>query len=245
MSKRKAKDVLAGMIETALRTGEFISYGESWDFVRDLEETKRRLDGLLAAGDADRAVGLYEIFLAGCYEKAEELDDSGGNLGMFFQELFCSWIKARQRAGRDPAETVREVIGWMDHDDYGFCFDREADITSALNKEGRGLFKKHFEDRFGAAFAPFAGKEAKVIYEYPTAVHMTARSLKKIYIARGDVRSYIALSEKALVERVRRDHSRKRSFLPAFEGIVSGDGGPAAESFEARARKRWRKQTSD
>jgi hypothetical protein len=28
-------------------------------------------------------VGLYETFLAGCHEKAEELDDSGGNFSMF------------------------------------------------------------------------------------------------------------------------------------------------------------------
>lgn len=187
------------MIESALRTGDFISYGRSWDFVRDLEETKRRLDGLLALGDVDRAVGLYEIFLAGCYEKVEELDDSSGNLGMFFRELFCSWIKARQRAGRDPAETVREIVAWVDHDDYGFCYDIEGEIASALDKEGRRVFKKHLEERFDAAFASFVGKEAKIIHEYPAGVRMTARSLKKIYIVRRDVRSYIALSEKTLV----------------------------------------------
>jgi len=198
MSKRKTNEALAGMIETVLRPGEFISYGRSWDFVSTLEETKGRLDGLLVAGEADGLVDLYEIFLAGCYEKAEEIDDSGGSLSMFFQELFCCWIKARQAAGRDPAETVREIIGWMGHDDYGFCFDTEAEIASALNKEGCGLFRKHLEDRFDAAFAPFAGKEAKLIHDYPTAVRMTARSLKAIYIARRDVRSYVALCEKTV-----------------------------------------------
>ena len=28
-------------------------------------------------------MGLYQTFLAGCYERAEELDDSSGNFGMF------------------------------------------------------------------------------------------------------------------------------------------------------------------
>ena len=32
------------------------------------------------------------LYLEGHYEKAEEIDDSGGELGMFFEELFCSWI---------------------------------------------------------------------------------------------------------------------------------------------------------
>jgi hypothetical protein len=196
MGKRKTNEALAGMIETALRPGDFISYGRSWDFVRSLEETKGRLDGLLAAGEADQAVALYEIFLAGCYEKAGEIDDSGGNLGLFFQDLFCCWIKARQAAGRDPAETVREILKWMDHDEYGFCFDTEAGIALALNKAGFGLFKKQIEDRFDAAFAPFAGEEAQFIYDYPSAVYMTARRLKAIYVARGDVRSYSGLCER-------------------------------------------------
>jgi hypothetical protein len=35
----------------------------------------------------ERAVTLYELFLAGCYEKAEELDDSSGGFGMFVEGL--------------------------------------------------------------------------------------------------------------------------------------------------------------
>src|SRR4030042_1850761 len=100
MSRRKDKEDLVRAIEAALRPGEFIRYGESWDFVTDLEEVKKRLDKLLAGGQAGLACDLYELFLAGCYEKAEEVDDSSGNLGMFFKDLFCDWIKARQAAGR-------------------------------------------------------------------------------------------------------------------------------------------------
>jgi hypothetical protein len=38
------------------------------------------IDALVKNGEAERAVGLYKMFLSGCYEKAEEIDDSGGNL---------------------------------------------------------------------------------------------------------------------------------------------------------------------
>jgi uncharacterized Zn finger protein len=47
------------------------------------------------------------------------------------------------------------------------------------------------------------------------------------------------------VARVRADHSHKHGFMPAFEDIVAGGNRPAIESFEARARNRWQKQTSD
>jgi hypothetical protein len=32
----------------------------------------------IAAADPERAVGLYETFIAACYEKADEVDDSSG-----------------------------------------------------------------------------------------------------------------------------------------------------------------------
>lgn len=90
MKKRKKSDPVVSEIERALDLGQFISYKRSWDFVRELEDSKKRIDALVKNGEAERAVGLYEMFLSGCYEKAEEIDDSGGNLGMFFGQLFCA-----------------------------------------------------------------------------------------------------------------------------------------------------------
>jgi len=117
---------------------------------------------------------------------------------MFFQDLFCGWIKARQAAGRNPAETVRDIVGWMDRDNYGFCFGIDADVALALDRDGFALFRKHLEDRFESAFAQFSGKEARFICDYPSAVHMTARRLKAVYVARRAVRPYIALCERTI-----------------------------------------------
>ncbi len=198
MRKRKNNSDLARAIEAALRLGEFISYKQSWDFVSGLEEAKKLLDRFLDGGEANLACELYELFLSGCYEKANEVDDSGGNLGMFFKELFCGWIKVRQAAGCEPAGTVRDIIGWLDRDDYGFCFDIEGDVALALDKEGVALFTKYLEDRFASAFATSADKSPKAIFDYPTKVRMTARQLKAVYMARRTVRPYVALCEKTL-----------------------------------------------
>lgn len=117
---RKKPDPLIAELENALDLGEFIPYDLSWDFVQNLEDVKHKVDALVKGRQADWAVSLYEIFLSGCYEKVNEIDDSGGDLGMFFQNLFCSWITARQKAKYDPAETVQNILGWMDNDEYGF-----------------------------------------------------------------------------------------------------------------------------
>jgi len=190
------KDPLVKMIEQALAPGRFISYGQSWQFVEQLEEAKNAVDALAKCGEAKRAVSLYELFLAGCYEKIEEADDSGGSLGMFFEELFISWIKARQKAGGDPEETVKQILRWMESDDYGFCYQIESQVAEILNKEGLQLFCKHFEDQFEQAFAPYSGQEPKRIHDYPSTVYMTATVLKNIYVARKNVRSYLALCER-------------------------------------------------
>jgi hypothetical protein len=125
MAKRRKADPLIQAVERALDPGRFVSYRASWEFVRQLEEVKSALDGLVETGEAEQAVHPYELFLAGCYEKAEEIDDSGGTLGQFFAELFVSWIKARQKADCRSEETVKQILRWMENDDYGFCFDIE------------------------------------------------------------------------------------------------------------------------
>lgn len=81
-----------------------------------------------------RAAALYETFLAGCYEKAEELDDSRGNFGMFVDRLFSGWVKACQAASADPDETVRRIVAWMDDDPYGFCYQLERNLVKVLDR---------------------------------------------------------------------------------------------------------------
>jgi hypothetical protein len=68
-------DPLEQEIEAALRPGIFINYGAGWSFVEGLDRLEDKIAKLVPSVPA-RAVALYETFLAGCYEKVEELDDS-------------------------------------------------------------------------------------------------------------------------------------------------------------------------
>lgn len=196
MRKQKNRDTLVEAIERRLDLGEFVSYNESWDFINGLEEVKARIDTLVEKGEAERAVGLYETFLSGCYDKAEEIDDSGGNLGMFFEDLFCSWVRARQEAGGEAKETVEQVLRWMENDDYGLCYNIEEDVARILNKECFQLFKKHFVDQFEGALSRSESEEHKCIFDYPYEVRHPVDVLKRIYFEKKDLRSYLALCEK-------------------------------------------------
>src|SRR2546428_3940756 len=103
--RRLAKaDPLEQEIEDVLQPGYSIDYGASRWFVEGLDRVEEKIAKLVGSAPA-RAVALYETFLAGAYEKADELDDSSGNFATFVDGLFRSWVKARQAAGADPDET--------------------------------------------------------------------------------------------------------------------------------------------
>src|SRR5256885_1933683 len=122
MTKRKARrDPIENEIELAFSPGEFIRDRECFSFVTSLEAVAGQIDALLWT-DSARAAGLYEVFLAGCREKAEELDDSSGSFGQFAKDLICRWIKARQEASADPRDTASTFLAWMDDDPYAFCY---------------------------------------------------------------------------------------------------------------------------
>lgn len=99
-------DPLERGIETALAPGRYVSYNATFDFVQELEQVEQQLQRLIPT-EPTRAVALYEAFLAGCCEKAEEIDDSNGSFGQFVGELFGGWIRVRQATAGDPAEASR------------------------------------------------------------------------------------------------------------------------------------------
>ena len=79
---------------------------------------------------------------------------------------------------------MREVLGWIENDNYGFCHDIEGSVARTLNREGFALFRSHFRSLFEKAFTPFQSEEPRRIYDYPSEVCLSARVLKSIYVAK-------------------------------------------------------------
>jgi hypothetical protein len=110
--KGQRRDPLESTIEAALQPGRYIGWNEGSEFSIDLADAEQEIAKLVKT-DPARAVALYEAFIAGCTEKAEEVDDSDGEFGMFAGSLFA----AGSRRGKRPAPiaTRRRVCcsdGW-------------------------------------------------------------------------------------------------------------------------------------
>jgi hypothetical protein len=141
------RDPIESEIELALTPGSYIRDRACFSFVSSLEAVASQIDILLKT-DPARAAGLYEIFLAGCREKAEELDDSSGSFGQFAKVLICRWIKARQASGAGPDDTAATLLMWMDNDPYDFCYQIEKSVSEALDKAGLAAFESLIRSRF-------------------------------------------------------------------------------------------------
>ncbi len=194
VKRRRRRDPIDHAMELALRLGDFVDYGAAWSFVTGLEEVGGQIEKLLHH-EPEHAIDLYETFIAGCYEKADEIDDSSGNFGMFVEDLFCGWIKARQAAGSDADKTAERLLNWMDKDDYGFCYQFEREAVKVLTKKGLSPFASQVRSRFDAAgrssIPPKGNLDTRQNTRYRR--RYWGGVLKTIHAAQRDVDAYISL----------------------------------------------------
>jgi hypothetical protein len=188
--RRAAQDPIEAAIEAALCPGEFIDDSASWSFVDALHAPGSAIEDLVNT-DPQRAVRLYETFLAGCYEKANELDDSSGSFGMFVDDLFSGWIKARQAGDADPNQTAAWLLARMDDDPWGFAYHLERDAAKVMNKANLAAFARRVRQRFEGE--PGTGKEEPRDPQY--ARNRWGEVLRAIHVAQNDVSAYVALCE--------------------------------------------------
>ncbi len=188
--KRKQIDPIEKAIEAALSPGRFISYNAAWSFMEDVQGVADDINKIIRK-EPERAARLYEIFIAACHEKADEIDDSSGNFGMLVEELFQGWIKARQGANLDPDETAISLISWMEDDPYGFCHHLDREAAKVLDKKGLPAFIQQIRDKFESA--PTQDDEEKRFSGYER--RRWGGALKTLLAAQRNVDAYIALCE--------------------------------------------------
>jgi len=226
MKRRREKDKWIDAIEDALYQEDFVSYGRAWEFVHNLGQVKEKLDAF-AADDPECAVEVYEVFLSGCYDKADDIDDSSGGLGDFFQDLFLSWVKVRQQAKCDAEQTVRQILAWIENDDYGFAYEIEKQVAAVLGKTEYRLFVQHYQEQCDRAYDQLEKKELLPISKYPNAFRLPAMALRDIYMAKKDFKSYLKLLERYTPSpkdcmNLASTYQAKRKYAEALEWVQRG-----------------------
>lgn len=183
-------------IERALVPGSFISEEDAWSFNDKVEAVAEKVEKLVER-DPQLAVRVYETFIAACHEKAEEVDDSSGDFGMFVARLFCGWIKACTAAGVDRDDMVKSLLVWMEDDPYGFCWDLDREAVTVLDKEGLDAFIRQVREKLDTATKKATSKETGTT-DY--SIRRWTVVLKRLLAAQRNVDAYIALCEETAME---------------------------------------------
>ena len=219
------QDPLISIIEQALWYDRFISSEAVFGFVEDLEAAKACIDELVTQKEAKRAVGLYELFMTGCYEKMDDIDCED-EMGIFFEDLFCSWVHARQEANFDSQETVHQMFKMMENDDYGLCYGIEKDVVNVLGKKEFTAFKGEIYSRFEKAIS-LTKTDKKKINDISWEVRKNAEILKAIFEIQKNVGEYLELCEKIGItprdcEVIANIHKGRRKWTNALEFVEQG-----------------------
>lgn len=193
--KRKRVDPFEQAIEAALSPGSYISHQAVCSFVDDVQDVADDI-GKIIKKEPGRAAHLFEIFIAACHEKADEIDDSGGNFGMLVDDLFRDWIESRQAANDDPDETAKSLLSWMEDDPYGLCYDLDREVVNVLDKKGLVAFVRQVRSKFESAL--IRDDEEKRLPGY--ARRRWGGALKTLIAGQRDVDAYIALCEQTEIE---------------------------------------------
>jgi tetratricopeptide (TPR) repeat protein len=219
MTPFNPNDALVRKIELALALGHFIRYDEMSDFIEDLEIVKGEIEALGRSDESNRSAELLEVFIAGCREKIEEVDDSGGNLGQFVEDLFVAWIKARQEAKSDPSETVRHLLSWCDSDDYGLCHRIEKPISNVMDEATLQAFREQVETRLIGEGFPLGLPSKSPPATASPKIWKNLEAIKSIYMAQKDEAAYLALAKASggFTSKDCEDLARINQALPNFD----------------------------
>jgi len=180
-------------METALDPARYVPEHACFDYMADLEHVAAGLAGLVDT-DPRLAVSLSETFVAGCTEKADEVDDSSGEFGSFVVGLVRGWVAARRAAGDRSDLTAARLLAWIDDDPYGFCHRLVQDVAEALDRPGRAALVAAVQGRFEAARSAAAGDGPQRAVPYQQ--RRWADALRALHATDADVDAYVRLVEK-------------------------------------------------
>ena len=170
------------IIENSLELGTFINYDEAFSFVDGLEYAKKQLQELFGSNQ-EQLFELYNVFLAGCFEKAEEIFDDLCSFETFVRNLFPDWVVAAQ-ISMSPEVLLKRLENWENSDDYGLASGVWLTVVPYLNAESlicllSSLHKKLIEHK---------SEE----YVFKSSIEL----IKAIYMRQCDIDSYVELTKK-------------------------------------------------
>lgn len=128
-------------IDHAVSTGDFIEYGEVWDYAQGIEEVITSIEELLKEGYAAEVIELVEYALDAVEHAIESVDDSDGRMGdvlVHLQELHHTACKAAKPDPEALAKRLFELELRGGSDTFYNAMETYADV---LGNKGLAVYR--------------------------------------------------------------------------------------------------------
>ena len=141
---RKGLDVATfrAAIDNAIATEDFVDWRAAYDYSRGVEDVIESIEGLLKDGWAAEVVDLSEYALAALEDAMNNIDDSGGYTGDFFERLVKLHHDACLKTRPDPEQLARKLFNWELKGGWGAFDDAAETYADVLGKEGLAVYRK-------------------------------------------------------------------------------------------------------
>ncbi len=137
-------------IELAVDPGDFVDYGESYDWSRGVDEVIDAVERLLDAGHPGPVIELSEHALVGLARLGGLIDDSDGHVGVLCERLEQLHLSACERGRPDAAELAERLLQWQLDSELEVFYQAVDTYADVLGRGGPGTLRRARACRVGA-----------------------------------------------------------------------------------------------
>ena len=129
-------------IDAAINPGEFVGYGDMYDYTRGIEEAIDSIEELLREGHAADVIDLAEHALTAAEDAIGSVDDSDGYMGSILERLQELHLKACRKAKPDPEALAERLFEWELRTDWDTFYGAAKTYAGVLGQKGLAVYRQ-------------------------------------------------------------------------------------------------------
>lgn len=200
-------------LDEAAWSEDFVDYKHMYDYADGIQEVVNSIEELFLEGHAEAVVELAEHGLAVMERAMEQVDDSGGDMGMLMEQLQELHLKACKKAKPDPVVLADRLFAWELRTSWDTFYHAAETYADVLGDAGLARYRKLTEEAW--AKVKTLGPGERDANRYDSKRFRITSMMESLAKASNDVEELVAIKS--------RDLSHQYNFLVIAE-IYLKDG---------------------
>ncbi len=200
-------------LEEAAWSDDFVDWRHMPDYSSGIHEVVDSIEELLHEGHAEAVIEITEHGLAVIERAMEQVDDSGGDMGMLMEQLQEIHLKACRKAMPEPVPLAERLFAWELRTDWDTFYHAAETYADVLGDIGLVRYRKLTEEAWAKIKVLEPGEQDA--NRYDSKRFRITSMMESLAKTSGNVEELVAIKS--------RDLSRQFHFLEIAE-IYQKDG---------------------